>query len=98
MLNKFLPKCVEKGRWRVKEVLHGPPAAGDKKKEEAPATGLLICWTAPPRARAGCAHRHRARVGRGAPRPVAAGVLAEASAARRTAPARIAARSRAAPK
>ena len=31
MLDKFLPKCIEKGRWRVKEVLHGPPAAGEIK-------------------------------------------------------------------
>ena len=31
MLNKFLPKCVEKGRWRVKEVLHGPPVGGEIK-------------------------------------------------------------------
>ena len=31
MLNKFLPKCTEKGRLRVKEVLHGPPVAGEIK-------------------------------------------------------------------
>ena len=70
----------------------------DKKKEEALAAVPLFRSPAPPRARAGCAHRHRALVGRGAPRPLAAGVLAEASAARLTAPARIAARLRAAPK
>ena len=70
----------------------------DKKKEEALAAGPSFRWPAPPRARAGCAHRHRALVGRGAPRPLAAGVLAEASAARLTAPARIEARPRAAPK
>ena len=70
----------------------------DKKKEEALAAGPFFRWPAPPRARAGCAHRHRALVGRGAHRPLAAGVLAEASAARLTAPARIEARPRAAPK
>ena len=63
----------------------------DKKKEEALAAGPFLRWPAPPRARAGCAHRHRAHVGRGAPRPAAAGVLAEAGAARLTAPARAAA-------
>lgn len=71
----------------------------DKKKEEALASSTVRSLArAAARARAGRARRHRAHVGRGAPRPLAAGVLAQAGAARPTAPSRIAARPCAAPK